>query len=69
MEDGTVRLIRAATAMTFMATLCIGFSFQISLRSYLKEQKQKHKEMEQSLPFSVPTAMKPPVDAEETVRF
>jgi hypothetical protein len=65
-----VRLIRAAVAMTFLSAICIGFSFQISFRSYLKEQRLRQLEQggHQSLPLPV-LSMKSPVDEEDTVRL
>jgi hypothetical protein len=56
--------------MTFLSAICIGFSFQISFRSYLKEQRLRQLEQggHQSLPLPV-LSMKSPVDEEDTVRL
>jgi hypothetical protein len=71
--DGIVRLIRASTAMAFLTALCVGFSFQVSLRSFLKEQKQRDDAKATSGDFPLPSSpsvvMRSPVDQEDTVRL
>lgn len=54
--------------MTFLTALCVGFSFQVSLRSYLKEQKLKE-EFQGAGDLPLPLTAKSPVDQEDTVRL
>lgn len=65
-EDGIVRKIRAAIAMSFLATVCLGFTFQVSLRSFFMEKRRRQLQTGEK---GQPVPSKSPVDDEETVRL